>query len=228
MARIEVVSSVLAANQATAQDNRARLNAHRVAAVNLLSAPGSGKTMLLEKTIPALGPGRCAVLVGDLQTSRDAERLAGLAAHVVQINTGRGCHLSAAQVAEGLNRIPLEGLRAVFIENVGNMVCPAAFDLGEHVRVALLSVPEGDDKVAKYPPLFQSADVILLTKVDLLGVLDFDVRRVRDDLSQLNSRAPLLRVSAKTGEGMREWLQWLEGRLGAGRAAGRDAVSPLG
>ena len=123
-----------------------------------------------------------AVLVGDLQTSRDAERLAGDSLEVIQINTGRGCHLSAAQVLEGIASLNLDHIDYLFIENVGNMVCPAGFDLGEHIRVAMLSTPEGDDKVAKYPPLFQTADAILLTKVDLIGVLDYDPARVREDL----------------------------------------------
>ena len=208
--KINVVESVLKANDAVAQENRRRLSKAGVLAINLLSAPGSGKTALLEKTIPALAPDLPAgVLVGDLQTTRDAERLGDLAVHTTQINTGSGCHLSATQVAEGLNSFPLDGLALLFIENVGNMVCPAAYDLGEHVRVALLSVPEGDDKVAKYPTLFQPADAILLTKVDLVGVLDYDMTRVRDDLARINTRAPLFELSAKTGQGLDRWLGWL-------------------
>jgi hydrogenase nickel incorporation protein HypB len=188
-----------------------------VVAVNLLSAPGSGKTSLLENTIPRLSArDRCAVLVGDLQTTRDAERLGPLGASVTQINTGAGCHLSPAQVAEGLKTLDLKGLAFLFIENVGNMVCPAAFDLGEHARAILLSVPEGDDKVGKYPTLFQAADVILLTKVDLLGVLDYDAGRVRADLARINTRAPLIELSNKTGRGLDEWLGWL-GRQREGR-----------
>ena len=208
--KINVVESVLKANDAIACENRRRLSEVGALAVNLLSAPGSGKTTLLEKTIPLLGSERpTAVLVGDLQTTRDAERLGGLATHTTQINTGSGCHLTATQVAEGLSSFPLDGLAFVFIENVGNMVCPAAYDLGEHVRVALLSVPEGDDKVAKYPTLFRSADAILLTKVDLLDVLDYDMARVREDLARINTRAPLIELSAKTGQGLDQWLDWL-------------------
>lgn len=210
--KIEVIENVLKDNDAVARLVRSRLEAANAIALNITSAPGSGKTTLLEKTILALGPERrSAVLVGDLQTSRDAERLAGRTADTIQINTGRGCHLSAAQVSEGLDRFDLEGIAYVFIENVGNMVCPAGFDLGEQKRVAMLSLPEGDDKVAKYPTLFQPADVIVLNKIDLLGVLDFDLDRVRDDLSRINTRAPLLLLSAKTGEGMDQWIDWLEG-----------------
>ena len=209
MARIEVVADVLAANAAAADENRRLMDAGAVLGVNVMSAPGSGKTTLLEHTIPALDRDRSVVLVGDLQTSRDAERLAHAAAAVVQINTGGGCHLSAEQVAAGLAKVNLDRIRFVFIENVGNMVCPVSFDLGEHVRVALLSVPEGDDKVAKYPTLFQSADVILLTKTDLLGILDFKLERVRDDLSRINTVAPFIEVSFQAGTGVAAWLTWL-------------------
>jgi len=208
--KIQVVENVLKANDAIASANRQRLDAANVLAINLMSAPGSGKTTLLEKTIPAVGnDSRCAVLVGDLQTTRDAERLGQVAVDTVQINTGTGCHLSAAQVAEGLNALDLNRLAILFIENVGNMVCPAAFELGEHVKVVLLSIAEGDDKVAKYPTLFQQADVVLLTKIDLSEILEFNHDRVRDDLSRLNTRAPLIEISSKTGQGMDRWLDWL-------------------
>jgi len=209
MPRIEVVANVLKANDTIAAINRQTITAAGATAFNLLSAPGSGKTTLLQKTIAALAPTRCAVLVGDLQTSRDAERLAADTADAVQINTGRGCHLSAEQVTEGLTKLPLQGVRYVFIENIGNMVCPVSFDLGEHRRVVLYSIPEGDDKVAKYPLLFQCADIILLTKVDLLGILDFDLAKVKADLAQVNTHAPLLHLSTKTGEGVTAWLEWL-------------------
>ena len=210
MKKIKVVESVLKANDAIARENRARMSGAKLLSLNLMSAPGSGKTTLLEKTIPALAPEySCAVLVGDLQTTRDAQRLGVHTAEVIQINTGRGCHLEAAQVAVGLDGLKLDAVDFLFIENVGNMVCPASFDLGEHRRVVLLSIPEGDDKVAKYPTLFQPADVILLTKVDLLGVLEFDLGRVRDDLSRINTRAPLIELSSTGGQGVEQWLSWL-------------------
>ena len=209
MKKITVVESVLKANDAVARENRRRLNAAGVRALNLMSAPGSGKTALLERTLPALAQARCAVLVGDIQTTRDAERLSAVAAQVVQINTGTGCHLTAAQVADGLEQLDLADTAYLFIENVGNMVCPAAFDLGEHHRVALLSAPEGDDKVAKYPTLFQPADVILLTKADLYGVLEFHSHKVYEDLARLNTRAPVLELSARSGQGLDRWLAWL-------------------
>jgi len=208
--KVKVVQSVLNANDAVARDNRRCMDEAGVLGLNLMSSPGSGKTTLLEKTIPALAAdGGSAVLVGDLQTTRDAERLGGVTAEVLQINTGRGCHLSATQVADGLRELELGGMAFLFIENVGNLVCPASFDLGEHRKVVLLSVTEGDDKVAKYPTMFQPADVILLTKVDLLGVVDFSVDRVKDDLATLNGRAPFIELSSKTGQGMGVWLDWI-------------------
>ncbi len=213
MKKINVVKSVLEANDAIAAASRQRLDEAGVLSINITSAPGSGKTTLLQKTIPALGADLpCAVVVGDLQTTRDAERLEGVAAEVTQINTEGGCHLSAAQVAEALNGLDLGSLRIVFIENVGNMVCPAGFDLGEHARVAMLSTPEGDDKVAKYPTLFQPADVILLNKMDLAEALEFDVAKVVEDLSKVNTAAPLLQLSTKTGEGLDAWVDWLKVR----------------
>jgi len=220
--KINVVKSVLAASEADAAANRRVLDDAGVLAVNILSAPGSGKTSLLERTIPALGAeARCAVLVGDLQTTRDAERLRPLGAAVTQINTGGGCHLSPTEVAEGLKGLSLAGLSYLFIENVGNMVCPAEFDLGEHRRAVLLSTPEGDDKVAKYPTLFQKADVILLTKVDLIGAVDCDVGRIRDDLSHVNTRAPLIELSNKTGRGLDDWLAWLRAQRPGQDAGGK-------
>ena len=219
MKRINVVTSVLQANDAVARESRARLDAAGVLALNLMSAPGSGKTTLLERTLPTLGLQRCAVLVGDLQTTRDAERLCDKASAVTQINTGQGCHLTATQVSTALGGLTLDGLDFLFIENVGNMVCPAAFDLGEHRRVVLLSVPEGDDKVAKYPTLFQAADVVLLTKVDLCGVLQYDLERVRADLARLNTRAPLLQVSCRSGAGLPEWVAWLTAQQAAAKPA---------
>ncbi|MBN2375318.1 MAG: hydrogenase nickel incorporation protein HypB [Sedimentisphaerales bacterium] len=210
--KIRVVENVLKANDALAQENRQRLDEAAVRTINLMSAPGSGKTTLLEKTIEQLGAERCAVLVGDLQTTRDAERLEKAGAQTIQINTGKGCHLSATEVARGLEELDLDKVEYLFIENVGNMVCPAGFDLGEHQRVALLSIPEGDDKVAKYWTLFQSVDAILLTKMDLLEVLDYDINRVKADLARINTAAPFMEVSSKTGKGMEQWFNWLKNK----------------
>ena len=221
--KIRVVESVLKANDAVARENRRRMDEAGMLCVNVMSAPGSGKTTLLQKTIVALGADRCGVLVGDLQTTRDAERLGESGARSIQINTGKGCHLSATQVAEGLSVLDMSGLSYLFIENVGNMVCPTGVDLGEHARVALLSLPEGDDKVAKYPTLFQAADMILLTKIDLLGVLEYDTGRVRDDLRCINTAAPLLEVCSVDGRGVNEWLEWLGQRRSAQKAGSGDS-----
>lgn len=209
--KIQIVQNVLKANKDMADDNRRLLGGAGLLALNLMSSPGSGKTTLLERTIPALGPEQpCAVLVGDLQTTRDAERVGDVAVAVTQINTGTGCHLSAVQVAEALKGVDLGAIAYLFIENVGNMVCPAAFDLGEHRKVVLLSVPEGDDKVAKYFTLFQQADLILITKIDLIEVCGFDMARVRADLDKINTRAPVIPLSTRTGEGFDAWLAWLK------------------
>ncbi|MHC4984801.1 MAG: hydrogenase nickel incorporation protein HypB [Planctomycetota bacterium] len=208
--KIEVVKNVLEANEAAAEQTRRRLDEAGVLAVNVISAPGSGKTSLLEKTLPALAADfPAAVIVGDLQTTRDAERLAAAGAPVVQVNTEGGCHLSAAQVAKSLDALDLAALRVLFIENVGNMVCPTSFDLGEKLRVAMLSIPEGDDKVAKYPTLFQPADAVIINKIDLADILDCDLGRIRADLDQLNTRAPRFELSTKTGLGLDAWLDWL-------------------
>jgi len=212
--KINVVKNVLDANDALAGENRRRLDEAGAWCVNLTSAPGSGKTTLLERTLPVLVREglSCAVIVGDLQTTRDADRLGALDVPVTQINTEGGCHLSAPQIAEALQGLPLSTLRYVFIENVGNMVCPAGFDLGEHARVAMLSVPEGDDKIAKYNTLFQPADAILLNKIDLVEMLGYDTARVYDDLKRVNTAAPVIELSCRTGEGLDAWLDWLRRR----------------
>ena len=208
--KINLVKNVLEANEAAAEQNRQRLGEAGVLAVNITSAPGSGKTSLLEATAPALADELpAAVIVGDLQTTRDAERLAAMGVLTTQINPEGGCHLSAAQVAKALDTFDLASLRLLFIENVGNMICPAAFDLGERVRVAMLSVPEGDDKVAKYPTLFQPADVILIHKIDLVDALGCDLSRIHADIAKLNTRAPVFETSTKTAEGLDQWYNWL-------------------
>ena len=214
--KINVVKNVLEANDALAGENRRRLDAAGVWCVNLTSAPGSGKTLLLEKTIPALGSEglTSAVVVGDLQTTRDAERLGHLAAQVTQINTEGGCHLIASQVAAALTGLDLKGLDYLFIENIGNMVCPAGFDLGEHARVAMLSTPEGDDKAAKYNTLFQPADAIVLNKIDLVEALGYDKSRLYEDLKKINTAAPVFELSCRTGEGLDAWYAWLRAKQG--------------
>jgi hydrogenase nickel incorporation protein HypB len=222
--KINVVKSVLEANDAVAASNRKLMTDAGVLCVNITSAPGSGKTTLLVRTIPALARAglTSAVIVGDLQTTRDAERIGATGAPVTQINTEGGCHLSATQVTHALHGLDLAELAIVFIENVGNMVCPAGFDLGEHKRVAVLSTPEGDDKVAKYPTLFQPADAILLNKIDLAEALEFNRQTFYDDLKTINSRAPIMELSSRTGDGVDTWVDWLVA-ANAGMAKGAGA-----
>ena len=208
--KIQVVQNVLRANDAIAAANRERFNQLGLPVLNFISAPGSGKTALLERTLESLKAKRCAVLVGDLATSRDAERLGRHCENVVQINTGKGCHLDAAQIEAGLKNIPVDQLDWLFIENVGNMVCPVDFDLGEHGKVALISTVEGEDKPVKYPTLFQKATCVVLTKVDLAVVSGFDRDQFYRELRQVNSDVPVIEVSSRTGENFDAWLAWLE------------------
>ncbi len=219
--KINIVKNVLKANDLVAQANRKTFKEKGVLAANFISSPGSGKTTLLEKTLTALGEQqhKATVIVGDLQTTRDAQRLEPFAYQVVQINTGTSCHLYANQVAESLPKLDLEAVEYVFIENVGNMVCPGEFDLGENIKVILLSLPEGDDKVAKYPTIFRAADVVLLTKTDLEPVMSFDKKQVYDDISRLNANIEIIEVSAKTGEGLSCWVEWLKKRRKEGIGA---------
>lgn len=214
--KVQVIKNVLEANALIAEKNREVFRKAGVLALNFISSPGSGKTTLIEKTLVALQPEKAAVIVGDLETTRDAERVKPYAADVVQINTGMSCHLYANQVSASLKTMQLAGLDYVFIENVGNMVCPGEFDLGENLKVILYSLPEGDDKVAKYPTVFRAADIVLLTKMDLQPVLTFDMKRIEKDLCRLNEHVPLVRISATQGSGMAEWLQWLKTQRKAG------------
>ncbi len=208
---IEVLGGLLAANDRQAAHNREHFDRHRVLAVNLMSSPGAGKTSLLERSIDALaGELRCAVIEGDLETENDAERIRRKGVPAVQITTGSACHLDAHLVHDALHRLDLDAVDLLFIENVGNLVCPASFDLGQHLNVTLLSTPEGDDKPAKYPVMFRAADAVLLSKADLLPVLgDFDPAAAARCLRELASEAPLIELSARSGAGVDGWLDWL-------------------
>jgi len=211
--RIPVVARILEANERVAEENRRRLAAAGVRAFNLISGPGAGKTTLLEATLPRLkGRVRAGVVVGDVDTTRDGERIAALGVPVVQITTramGGTCHLEAAAVARALDRIDLSSLDLLFLENVGNLVCPAAFDLGEKSKVTLLSVAEGEDKPIKYPQAFRVASLAVITKIDLVGPLGFDLGALRENLRKVHPRLPVLELSARTGEGMENWIEWL-------------------
>jgi len=219
-AAVTVLKGLLDENDEQALHNRAHFDARGILAVNLMSSPGAGKTALLEATIDALGdPGRMVVIEGDLETENDAARIRAKGVEAIQISTGSACHLDAHMVHDALHRLDLEGVELLFIENVGNLVCPASFDLGQHVNVTLLSVTEGDDKPAKYPVMFRAADLMLLTKTDLLEVLgDFDTVKAEQALRLVGSAAPVLHASARKGAGIDQWVAWIEGELIAQRA----------
>lgn len=207
---IPVVRNVLEANDRIAARLRADFAARGVLALNLISSPGSGKTSLLERTLRDLAPElRMAVIEGDLQTDNDARRVASTGARAVQINTEGGCHLDAGMVSEALSALGSDPVDVLFIENVGNLVCPVEFDCGEDAKVALLSVTEGDDKPEKYPLLFNLAKAMILNKIDLLPHLDFDVERAERFARQLNPDLPIFRVSCRNNEGLEPWYEWL-------------------
>ncbi len=207
---IKVVENLLRANEAVAQQVRTRLDEHGVRAVNMIGSAGAGKTALLEATLPRLdGEMKTAVIEGDLQTTRDAERIGKVGVPVVQVTTGKSCHLPPQLVLRALSDLDLAATDLLFIENVGNLICPSEIPLGAHHRVAVLSTPEGDDKVLKYPMLFHLADAVVINKIDLLPHVTFDIDRVRDDLAQVGSSAPVFQLSARTGAGLDPWLEWL-------------------
>lgn len=233
---VQVLQGLLSENDRLAAHNRAHFDRHGVLALNLMSSPGSGKTALLEATISALsGEMRIAVVEGDLETENDAERIRAHGVPAVQICTGSACHLDAHMVHDAVHQLTLPGLDILFIENVGNLVCPASFDLGQHRNVTLLSVTEGDDKPAKYPVMFRAADLVLLTKTDLLAVLDdFSPERAEQHVRALASEAPVISLSARKGLGMDRWIDWLRSEVAAHRervARGetrRPAIQPDG
>ena len=227
--RLRLERDILARNDALAAANRRLLAAHAVFALNLVSSPGAGKTALLVRTIEALdGRVPLAVIEGDQQTEFDAERIRATGAPALQINTGQGCHLDADMIGRALARMALPARGLLFIENVGNLVCPAAFDLGEAHKVAILSVTEGEDKPLKYPNLFAAADLLLINKVDLLPYLSFDLARAIGYARRINPRVTVIPCSATSGEGLAAWLAWLEAgvaRAVAAHAVGADAAT---
>ena len=212
---VEVLKGLLDANDHQATHNREHFARHSALAINLMSSPGAGKTALLEASIDAIGTDlKIAVIEGDLETENDAERIRKKGVPAVQISTGSACHLDAHMVHTALHELDLDEVDIVFIENVGNLVCPASFDLGQHANVALLSTPEGHDKPSKYPVMFRSADLVVISKADLLPVLgDFDPDYATHCLRQLASVAPVLEVSAKSGAGITDWLDWVQTEL---------------
>ncbi len=217
--RIAVLERIFDENDAAALANRERLDAAGAVCLNLMSSPGSGKTALLERTLRHLhGRARAGVVEGDIETSIDADRLSGLGAQVALLNTAAGfggeCHLDAPMVASALDRLDVAALDVVFVENVGNLVCPAEFDVGAHHRVMVCSITEGEDKPLKYPVMFRSVDLVLINKIDLLPHLDFDLDLFERNLRQVNPGVEALRVSARSGEGLDAWYRWLTERIG--------------
>jgi hydrogenase nickel incorporation protein HypB len=210
---IAIEQDILADNARHAADNRAMFMAHGVLALNLVSSPGSGKTTLLCKTVEALKARLPqAVIEGDQETSFDAERIQATGVPAIQVNTGKGCHLDAPMVKRALAALPLPENGILFIENVGNLICPAAFDLGEAAKVAILSVTEGDDKPLKYPDMFAAASLVLINKVDLLAHCNFDIERAVGFARRVNPSIEVIAVSATTGLGMERWFDWIVGR----------------
>jgi hydrogenase nickel incorporation protein HypB len=211
--KINVVRHILAANNQIAAQTRSDLQNHGICAVNLMSSPGAGKTAILERTLERLqGQVLCGVIEGDIATTLDSERLLRFGAPIVQINTepsGGECHLSAGAVRQALADLPLERIRLLFIENVGNLVCPAEFDVGESAKVVVFSLPEGEDKPLKYPLMFRESKLCLLNKMDLAEVLNFDLESVIQNILQVNPHIKIIPISARSGLGVDEWLDWL-------------------
>ena len=214
MAKVDIGKKIQSENDRVAERNRRRFTDAGVLVLNLISSPGSGKTTLLEATIDRLSGKRTILVIeGDVSTERDIERVRARGAGGVQINTGGGCHLSAKMVAGVLGDLDLESADIVFIENVGNLICPATYDLGEDVRVGLLATTEGDDKPMKYPAIFHEAQLAIVNKIDLLPYLEYDVEKVTTEVGVLNPSCEILTLSALKGEGMKDWIAWIEDRL---------------
>lgn len=207
---VKVLQNILEANEVLAKRNRELLDSHGILTVNIMSSPGAGKTSLILQTINKLkGKVRIAVVEGDVASSVDAERVGQQGIPVVQINTGGGCHLDANMIGSALSNLPLHEIDLLLIENVGNLICPAEFALGEHKKVMLLSLPEGDDKPYKYPLMFVEANTVLITKIDLLPYLDFDIPAFHKAVTGLNPTVKISKISCKTGDGLEDWVSWL-------------------
>ncbi|RLB08265.1 MAG: hydrogenase accessory protein HypB [Deltaproteobacteria bacterium] len=211
---IKVIKNILEANEVIASQNKRLFEDKGVYVVNLMGSPGAGKTTLLEKTVKHLiDKKRIAVIEGDIATSRDAEKIAAHGVPTLQINTGGACHLDGNMVRGGLKEFNFENIDLLFVENVGNLVCPAEFRIGEDDKVMIISATEGDDKPLKYPLMFQVSSLLLLNKVDLLPYIDFDLERFRNDAIRVNPRLEILTISCRTGEGLDNWYRWLEEKI---------------
>ncbi len=214
--KVSVVKNILAANDRIAQENRAIFDEKNLLVFNLMSSPGAGKTSLLEKTIVALKDHvNIGVIEGDIQSSKDAERIAETGAPAVQINTGGACHLDGNMIRETFHEFDFDALDLLVVENVGNLVCPAEFKVGEDFKVMILSVTEGEDKPAKYPLMFHESRVLLINKIDLLPYVDCSVERIREESLKVNPDLTIFEISCKTGEGLDAWCNWLKGEIKA-------------
>jgi hydrogenase nickel incorporation protein HypB len=219
MMEIKVLKDILSTNNQIAEQNRRLFTGKRIMAINLMSSPGAGKTTLILRTVAALkGKVLIGVIEGDVSSSIDAQKLGKEGVPVVQINTGGGCHLDAGMVNTALNNLPLDAIDILFIENVGNLICPGEFDLGEYLKVVILSTPEGDDKPHKYPLLFAKADALVVNKSDLLPHVTFDLEEFRRVFRGMNQGAALFTVSGTTGEGIKEWVTWVVQKLEKARS----------
>jgi len=210
MPKITIAQNILAANDTIAQDIHQLLTTRGIRTINMMSSPGAGKTTLLERTIERLrGQLEVGVIEGDIETGNDAERIEAAGAETVQINTRGACHLEAHMVRDALKEINLTGMRLLFIENIGNLVCPAAWDLGEDIRIVIASTTEGDDKPAKYPQMFAISQIMVVNKIDLLPYVDYSLEKVRRQALAINPNLRIFEVSCRTGEGLDAWCEWL-------------------
>lgn len=210
--KVKVVSRILEANDRIAEENRRVFKSHGLFVVNIMSAPGAGKTSLIEMTLERLDGLRIGVIEGDIAGTDDAERISRFNIPVVQINTGGACHLDANMISEVLSEMPLNDMDVLIIENVGNLVCPAEFRVGEDIKVMLLSVTEGHDKPLKYPLMFRESSALILNKIDLLPYIDIDIDKIKRDALSINPSISIFEVSCRTGQGIEEWAQWLKGQ----------------
>jgi hydrogenase nickel incorporation protein HypB len=217
--KVSVVKNILEANERIAQENRAIFDEKNLVVFNLMSSPGAGKTSLLEKTIGALKDElRMGVIEGDIQSSQDAERIAAMGIPAVQINTGGACHLDGNMIRDTFNEFDFDALDLLVVENVGNLVCPAEFKVGEDFKAMILSVAEGDDKPAKYPLMFHESEVLLVNKIDLLPYVDCSVEKIREEALKVNPGLTIFEISCKTGEGLGAWYDWLREKVKARRS----------
>lgn len=213
--KIQVLNNILQINDAYAVENQRVFDESKAFAVNMMSSPGSGKTTLLERTLERLDPSRIAIIEGDMQTTKDAERLERFGCQIVQISTGNACHLDGKMIHDAIKDLDLAGIRLLVIENVGNLVCPAEFRVGEHAKVVVLSVTEGEDKPLKYPLMFREASLCVLNKIDLLPYLDFSLDEARENALQINPQLEFMPISCKTGEGLDVWTAWVRAKMKA-------------